>query len=54
MIAKGEHCGLVGSDQARIDSRTAVGIVEREDQGFVELDSVYVDPVCSSNRGVAL
>ncbi len=54
LVAEREHCGLVGSDQASIDSRAAVGIVEREDQGLVELNGIHINPVGSSDRGVAL
>lgn len=54
LVGKGEHGGFVWLDEGGVDCCAAVGVVVCEEEGVVELDCGDVDPVDSSDGGVAL
>ena len=54
LIRERENSRFVRGHKGRINSGSAVGVVEREDSRPVVLDSVYVDPVGASDSCEAL
>lgn len=54
LISQRQDSRSVWSYKVGVDGRSAVGIVVCEEEGFVELDGVEVDPVCSADCCEAL